>query len=78
MSLGINIDTVSMSCFNKVVVFTIVEIYNDDDSRSINHHGSSRKVQKNGFLPKQTNVRDIAKFFGKSHKTHHESNFIYI
>ena len=65
-----------MSCFIKVVVFTIVEIYetNDADSHSINHHGSRRKVfdkniteAKTGFILKQTNLGDIAKFFGKSH-----------
>ena len=53
-------------------MFTIVEIYNE--AEAINHHGSKRKVleknisvAKNGFMLKQTNVGDIAKFFGKSH-----------
>ena len=67
-----------MSYFIKVVVFTIVEIYeiNDADSRSINHHGSTRKVSdkniieaQNGFMLKQKNVGDVAKFFGKSHNS---------
>ena len=72
----INLHTVS--CFNKVVVHTILEIYieNDaDDSRLINHHGSERKVfdknmtkAQNGFMLKKLNLGDIAKFFGKSHK----------
>ena len=57
-------------------MFTIVEIYNEADSRSINHHGSKRKVYdkniteaQNGWIHRQTNVGDIAKFFGKSQVT---------
>ena len=55
-------------------MFTIIEIYTEADSRSINHHGSWRKVSdkniteaQNGFILKQTNLGDIARFFGKSH-----------
>ena len=58
-------------------MFTILEIYNEDtaDLRSINHHGSERKVvdkniaelknKKNGFMQKQTNLGNIARFVGK-------------
>ena len=56
-------------------MFTIVEIYKEDDERSINHHGSQRKVfdkniteaNKKGkwFMHSQTNLGDIAIFFGK-------------
>ena len=58
-------------------MFTIVEIYNEDtaDLRSINHHGSERKVfnknitevkiKKNGFMLTQKYLRDVAKFVGK-------------
>ena len=58
-------------------MFTIVENYNEDtaDLRSINRHGSERKVfdknitefknKKNGFMQTQTNLGDVAKFVGK-------------
>ena len=61
----------------KVVVFTFVEMFNEatTDFRSINHHGSKRKVfdinsteatpKENGYMLSQTNLGDVAKFFGK-------------
>ena len=66
----------------KVVVFTIVEIYNEDtaDLRSINHHGSERKVfdknitevknKNNGFVLTKNNFGDVAKFVGKYNYIH--------
>ena len=57
----------------EVVVFTIVQIYNENDF--INHHGSERRVfnnkisgetkKENSFMLPQKNLGDIAKFFGK-------------
>ena len=50
-------------------MFTIVDIYKKPEERFINHHGSERKVfdkkKNNGFMLPQTNLGDIAKFFGK-------------
>ena len=60
----------------KVAVFTFVEIFDEatTDFRSINHHGSRRKVfdtnatearqKKNGYMLSQTKG-DVAKFFSK-------------
>ena len=57
-------------------MFTFVE--NNEattDVRSINHHGTKIKVfdkdcteatkKENGWMPSQTNLGDVAKFFGK-------------
>ena len=58
-------------------MFTILEICNEDtaDLRSINHHGSERKVfdkniaelkkKKNCFMQTETTLGDVAKFVGK-------------
>ena len=58
----------------KVVVFTLIEIYNDDNS--INHHGFERKVtdvkklkmtknENNLMRHKKRNMKYIAKILGK-------------
>ena len=58
-------------------MFTFVEMFNEatTDFRSINHHGSKRKVldnnstvatkKENGYMLSQTNIGDVAKFMGK-------------
>ena len=63
-------------------MFTIVEIYNEDtaDLRSINHHGSERKIfdknitevknKNNGFVLTKNNFGDVAKFVGKYNYIH--------
>ena len=62
-----------------------MEIYNEDtdEERTINNHGSERKVfnknvtevknRKNGFMLRQTNLGDVAKFFGKYNYIQHVS-----
>ena len=54
--------------FIKVVLFTISELFNENDV--INHHGPKTSVnKKDGFFPTQTIWKDIhfiAKVFGKS------------
>ena len=76
-------------------MFTIVEITKEADERSINHHGSERKVfdkkikeaNKKGhwFRRQQTNLGDIAIFFGKyilfhvsCHTKNHKINIVHI
>ena len=53
----------------KVVLFTIVEFYNDDDS--INHHGFERKIEANteNRLFQNTNIKEVQMDIGKIAKT---------
>ena len=58
-------------------MFTFVEMFDEvtTDFRSINHHGSRRKVfdknsteatkKENGYMLPETNMGDVAKFMGR-------------